>query len=660
VPEPDPTAAIALGRQLGGRYELIRLVARGGMAEVYEGYDRVLSRPVAVKLLQPHLARDEVFRERFRREAVTAAQLAHPSIVATFDAGVDHGNAFIVMEMVRGATLRQLLSERGALGPALSVVIARQIADALAFAHRCGLVHRDVKPANVLVCEDGDEPRVKVTDFGIAKAAEALEGDLTLTGVVLGTPKYLSPEQLRGDEPDPRSDLYGLGVVLYEMLSGAPPFSGPTEMAVALAHLNDLPPPLMGRCPDVPASLDRLVRALLAKSPADRPPSAAVVRQELSLIAVELAEHAVSPTTEPPTPPTTELTAVRSATTPTAVSSTVVATGVPSVTPSYDHPAAPRLVDSAAGLAAGPATDVPRPPAMADRPSPFMATPPPGPPPVPPPGPPPGPQLNHRSNGSLDDVGVLGSDGDWPPRPPTDDWPRPVDVRALPSGAGTLAGPPPVRSPAPGPEATGRPPIDRPEPKRGPTVQTPGRAVGIVVGCLVVAGAVVAALLLTGHGRTPSPASAAGTTSPPPSPYRVTDVTVYMVGDRPPDNPSETPLTFDGNPATAWHTEVYTTPTFGNLYPGIGLAVQLDASHTLHQVKVTSSTMGWSAQTYVSAVPVPSARPLSSWGTPTDTRTDIAGSATFSLAGRAGQWVLLWITSLGPARTAEIAEISVT
>src|SRR5581483_4827749 len=209
---------------LGGRYRLVAPVARGGMAEVWEAHDEVLSRPVAVKVLQPHLAADEIFLERFRREAVTAARLAHPNVVATFDTGLDCGTAYIVMELVRGRNLRQLLNDEGRLEPWLAVAIGRQVADALAYAHQAGLVHRDVKPANILLVEDEwGSVRVKVTDFGIAKAG-AGSGDLTRTGIVLGTPKYLSPEQIKGLEPDARADLYSLGVVLYEMLTGVPPF----------------------------------------------------------------------------------------------------------------------------------------------------------------------------------------------------------------------------------------------------------------------------------------------------------------------------------------------------------------------------------------------------------------------------------------------------
>ena len=178
------------------------------------------------------------------------ARLAHPAVVATYDTGYDGGTAYIVMELVRGRTLRQMLGDQGRLEPWQAVAVARQIADVPAAAHQSGLVHRDIKPANILLVEDGlGGLRVKVTDFGIAKAGAESVRDLTRTGTVLGTPKYLSPEQIRGTDPDARADLYSLGVVLYEMLVGEAPFAGETDMATAMSHLNDRVPKVSARCP---------------------------------------------------------------------------------------------------------------------------------------------------------------------------------------------------------------------------------------------------------------------------------------------------------------------------------------------------------------------------------------------------------------------------
>jgi eukaryotic-like serine/threonine-protein kinase len=255
------------------------------MAAVWEGHDEILARAVAVKILHPHLAGDQSFLERFKYEAVSAARLSHPNVVATYDAGMaGNGTAFIVMELVRGETLRQCLIDRGPMPPRMAAGIGGQIADALAHAHAAGLVHRDIKPGNVLLDrrEGGDMPRVKVTDFGIAKAAEGLGMDLTRTGTVLGTPRYLSPEQIEGYEPDARADLYALGVVLFEMLTGQPPFVGPTDMSTAVQHLNVTPPDVRSLRPDTPAALSDTVRDLLAKRPADRPQSAVAVRRTLA------------------------------------------------------------------------------------------------------------------------------------------------------------------------------------------------------------------------------------------------------------------------------------------------------------------------------------------------------------------------------------------
>jgi serine/threonine-protein kinase len=286
---------------LGGRYRLQRSIASGGMAEVWEAQDDILGRRVAVKVLHSHLADDSSFLARFRREAIAAARLAHPNVVATYDTGVDDGVAWIVMERVDGSTLRQVLSASGPLSPERAVRLAVQVADALDYAHRAGVIHRDVKPANILVAE-GD--RVKVADFGIAKAAiEAAEdasgasfdaGDLTQSGAIVGTAKYLSPEQVNGEPVDGRSDVYALGVVLYEMLSGKVPFTGETDVAVAVQHATATPLPLREVRPDVPAPLEAVVVRAMAKAPGERYQSAADLRA--ALVAVDRhTEYDASP-----------------------------------------------------------------------------------------------------------------------------------------------------------------------------------------------------------------------------------------------------------------------------------------------------------------------------------------------------------------------------
>jgi serine/threonine-protein kinase len=278
----DAEARIVAETILAGRYRLVRLIDRGGMAEVWEGKDEILDRPVAIKVLHPRLAGDDQFQERFRLEAVAAARLAHPNVVSTFDTGLDDGVAYIVMELVVGRTLRELLRAEGPLPVAKAVAIAAAVADALHYAHEAGIVHRDVKPANILIGNDG---RVKVADFGIAKAAT--DRDLTQAGTLLGTAKYLAPEQVAGQPQDRRSDVYGLGVVLYEMLLGRPPFTGDTDMAVAYQHAHADPARIRPLRPDVSRRLESVVLKAMAKSPEQRYATAADMRTALLSVPFE-------------------------------------------------------------------------------------------------------------------------------------------------------------------------------------------------------------------------------------------------------------------------------------------------------------------------------------------------------------------------------------
>jgi hypothetical protein len=256
------------GRILDGRYQLDSVLGVGGMASVYLAEDRVLQRQVAVKVLSPPYARDPAFVERFRREARAAARLSHPNVVAVFDSGSDVEQHYLVMEYVAGESLAELLHRQGRLAPRRATELAVEVCAALAAAHAQGLVHRDIKPGNVLLGRDG---RVKVTDFGIVKAAAA--ATLTGSGMVLGTAAYLSPEQAQGRPVDARSDLYGLGCVLYELLTGTPPFGSGTDslqVAVASRHVSEPPKPPSGRNPQVDPGLEAVVLTALAKQPAQR------------------------------------------------------------------------------------------------------------------------------------------------------------------------------------------------------------------------------------------------------------------------------------------------------------------------------------------------------------------------------------------------------
>ena len=263
-------------RVLGDRYEVEGVLGQGGMAKVFKGHDKVLGRPVAVKVLSPQYAGDDQFVSRFRREAQAAAGLNHPNIVSVFDTGSQQDVHYIVMEYVRGRTLRDAVRSEGPLHPERAAEIADAVARALGAAHEAGLVHRDIKPGNIMLTADGE---VKVVDFGIARTAT---GDtLTQTAAMLGTASYLSPEQAQGESVDGRSDIYSLGCVLYEMVTGKPPFTGDSPVAIAYKHVRDDPvsPSRINR--DVPGDLEAVIMKAMAKNPANRYQSADEMKQDL-------------------------------------------------------------------------------------------------------------------------------------------------------------------------------------------------------------------------------------------------------------------------------------------------------------------------------------------------------------------------------------------
>ncbi|HZT85310.1 MAG TPA: protein kinase [Gaiellaceae bacterium] len=279
------------GDLIADRYELEELVGTGGMSSVFRARDRQLDRRVAIKILHEHYAGDPEYLERFRREARAVARLSHPNIVTVIDRGADGGRQYIVFEHIEGENLKELVLRTGRLPVRRALELALAVADGLSFAHEHGLVHRDVKPQNVLLSREGE---VKVTDFGIARSLHVEHG-VTQTGTVLGTGEYLAPEQASGKQVSPATDVYSLGVVLWELLAGDIPFVGENFVAIALRHVNEPPPSLCERRPDVSPRLEAAVDRALAKDPRRRFPSMAAFAQELRACLAEAEGAAAAP-----------------------------------------------------------------------------------------------------------------------------------------------------------------------------------------------------------------------------------------------------------------------------------------------------------------------------------------------------------------------------
>jgi len=268
-----------IGTVFDGRYKIVRKLGAGGMANVYLAEDQELGRHVAIKILNDKHANDDQFVERFRREAKNAAGLSHPSIVSIYDRGDSEGTYYIAMEFLDGRTLKELIVSRGPTPVKIAIDYSLQILAAIGFAHRGEIVHRDIKPHNVVVDAEG---RLKVTDFGIARSGAS---QMTEAGSIIGTAQYLSPEQARGAAVDPRSDLYSVGIVLYEMLTGQVPFTGYTPLEIAMKHLSAIPAPPSELRPDIPHDLDLVVLRALAKDPEDRYQSAEEMVADLARVA---------------------------------------------------------------------------------------------------------------------------------------------------------------------------------------------------------------------------------------------------------------------------------------------------------------------------------------------------------------------------------------
>ncbi|GAA3738954.1 Stk1 family PASTA domain-containing Ser/Thr kinase [Salinactinospora qingdaonensis] len=298
-------------RLLGGRYELEALVGRGGMAEVHRARDLRLDRMVAVKTLRSDLARDHTFQARFRREAQSAASLNHPSIIAVYDTGEDMIDdlsiPYIIMEYVDGRTLKELLDDDRRLLPERAVEIADGILRALEYSHRNGIVHRDIKPANIMLTRQAE---VKVMDFGIARTMDDNQATMTQTSQVIGTAQYLSPEQARGERVDPRSDIYSTGCVLYELLTGRPPFTGDSPVSIAYQHVREEPEPPSDVDPEVPEWIEDIVLRAMTKDREERYQSAAEMRSDIQRgmqgMPTEASTMAMQPAAGPPPVPPAE------------------------------------------------------------------------------------------------------------------------------------------------------------------------------------------------------------------------------------------------------------------------------------------------------------------------------------------------------------------
>ena len=329
---------------LNDRYEIQQRIGRGGMADVFLARDQLLDRPVAIKVLFPEFAVDPNFVERFRREAQSAANLNHPNIVSVYDWGKYENTYFMAMEYVQGRTLADVLRLNGHISSVQAAEIASEVSAALGFAHRNGVVHRDIKPANILIGENG---QVKVADFGIARAMNApSEKNLTQVGAVMGTATYFSPEQAQGAQPDPRSDLYSLGIVLYEMVAGRPPFTGDNPVSIAYKQVHDAPQPLNQVVADVPRPFEAIVAKLLAKRPELRYPNADEAREDLRRFRAGEPVHALAGIARPQDGPTVvEVAATaamaRTAITPATAPTTTLATGATRANTAYLQPYGP-------------------------------------------------------------------------------------------------------------------------------------------------------------------------------------------------------------------------------------------------------------------------------------------------------------------------------
>lgn len=638
------------------------------MAQVWLGVDHDTAEHVAVKILHPHLATDAAFVERFRREAAAAASLDHRSIVTIHEAISDRGLDAIVMELIEGLTLRQVL-DQVTMMPAVDVVhFAAEIAAALDTAHQAGIVHRDIKPANIMICPD---KRVMVTDFGIAKAAN--DADLTQTGTLLGTAKYLAPEQVSGDPMDPRSDLYALGVVMFEALTGQVPFKENTDAATALARLTKEPPTVRSLRPNVSNELDGIVARLMDRDPNRRYTRASALEDALRALQSATGDPAEPPRGDhadhsrpvPPLPPGATV----------GVPARTVAE--PSRSDIRAEPNRPRPPDPP-GANGGPLPTSPN-PSIGDVPTRTVPATPVGhsSPAAPPATAAPSPNGWGVDGGGSADVGQApgyrdnGSQGGatqaptgpgYGPGPttppggqqPANDWAPPAP-RSPSGGRRTRR-----RAAGPKPPSTlddsGSFELLNAERQHGDAQELPsGRVVrsgrSRVIPVLVIAAIVVVLIglvaLLTdvddrmGIGADSNPLDESGN-----------GLTIAAINSFDPqtldDDKAEreelTPLAFDDDPDTAWETENYRQPSLGGLKDGVGLLITLDDAVPLNRIELDSNSEGWIAEIYVGGEFAPDG---SDWGEPVATVDAGSNRVVRDLDRVKGDVVLLWILDTG-------------
>jgi eukaryotic-like serine/threonine-protein kinase len=553
-PSPSPLPPPAL---LAQRYRLERRIAQGGMAEVWLATDMSLSRQVAVKILKSTLATDPVVAERFRREAITVARLSHPNIVAVHDTIDYNGRQAVVMQLVNGKSLRQLLDEQKRLGPELTMHIGSCVAAALDAAHKASLVHRDVKPGNILITPDG---RVLLADFGIAKGLSSSD-DLTSENVMMGTAKYLSPEQVRGKPLDGRADLYALGLVLYECLAGRVPFLGETDADTALARLQRDPTDLSRLRATLPYGLSALIHSLLARNPDDRPSTGEDLRARLAHIASGVDDR------------TTTMTPPR------GVAATGEGTPTRVMQPARDDQR------STAPRQSGPRQSTPR-----DG-VPMQTTP--------------------RQGVTREGVTREGVPRQATPR---QGLPRQGSARPI------NAPPPPTRDRTPTRGSPRGVPAKQFQQRRTPSI-----IVILLLLLAVIVGAVLLTEGGDSKGAAPNSTpdsvavaetqNTAGDAVVPQGPVAITDVHSFDPGD--PDggleNDDQASLVVDSDPSTAWETSCYNDRYF-NGKPGVGLVVSLSQAAT-GTLTVAVNSAPYQLRIYASNGDTPPST-MSDWGSP--------------------------------------------